>query len=227
MKTINNGQAVLLVFGAIVLAVVIFMADTRVMSQPQPAAAPAPQAAPTDVTADLEAVAKEAQSNLSEAGNLAEQLAKVRSQLPSLGEFAGQAGAPTMNGSEFPPTPEPIDTAGYQAPVDTLTVDIRTGGPQLSGWERIASTGLEEIRQKVEFREAIHKGDLTFVDDKGQQWIFGPAGWFLCAQIGISGDTYFYLPMAGDAADAADWWAAQQPATIERLVGVCHGGQPQ
>lgn len=227
MKTINNGQAVLLVFGAIVLAVVIFMADARIVGQPQPAAAPAPQAAPTDVTADLEAVAKNAQNSLSEAGNLAEQLAKVRSQLPSLGEFAGQAGAPTMNGSEFPPTPEPIDTAGYQAPVDTLTVDIPTGGPQLSGWERIAATGFEEIVQKVEFREAIHRGDLTFIDDRGQQWVFGPAGWFMCSQIGVSNGTYYYLDPTADDTDDAAWWSAQQPATIERLVGVCHGGQSQ
>jgi hypothetical protein len=227
MKTINNGQAVLLVFGAVVLAVVIFMADVRIMGQPQPAAeAPPPQAAPTEVTADLEAVARNAQTNLSEAGNLTDQLAKLRSQLPSFSEFAAKEGAPTMNGSEFPPTPEPIDTAGYQAPVDTLTVDIPTGGPQLSGWERIAATGFEEIVQKVEFREAIHRGDLTFIDDKGMQWVFGPAGWFMCAQIGVNNGTYYYLDPDPNG-NAADWWAAQQPATIERLVSVCHGGQPQ
>jgi hypothetical protein len=202
MKTTSNAQATLLVFGAAVLAVVIFMADARIMSQPQPAAeAPAPQAAPTEATADLEAVAKNAQNSLSAAADLADQLAKVRSQLPSLGEFAAKAGAPTMNGSELPPTPEPIDTTSYQA--------------------NITSQAQSEIAQKVAFRESLNQPIETNIDEKGVQWVLGPGGWFQCGRIGVSNGKYYYVD--GDGSTSADWWDAQSAETILNLVNVCHG----
>lgn len=201
MKTINNGQAVLLVFGAIVLAVVIFFADTRMISQPQPTAAPAPQTAPTEIAADLEAVADKVQNNLSAATNLNEQLAKVRSQLPSLPEFARQAGVSTMNGSELPPTPEPIDTAGYQA--------------------NINNQAQSEIAQQVAFREALNQPIETSTDENGVQWVLGPGGWFQCARIGVSNGKYYYID--GYGSTSADWWDAQSGETILSLVNVCHG----
>lgn len=96
----SSAQATLLLFGAVVVAVVIFMADTRTNAAP----------APVNQEEDLDKIAQSIQTNLSAAG-VAGQLANLRSQLPPFDPGVGPA---TPNGLEFQPTaaiPTPIPPA--------------------------------------------------------------------------------------------------------------------
>lgn len=196
MKTTNRAHPVLLLFGAVVLAVLIFLMDTRIVSQPPQAAAP--QAAPTEIAADLEAITDKVQNNLGKV-DIADQLANMRSQLPSLEEYVSDDQPTESQG--MPPTREPIDTAGYQT--------------------NIATQKQSEIAQQVAFREALNQEILTNVDENGAQWVLGPGGWFQCGRIGVTNGQYYYVD--GDDSTSADWWDAQSKETIMKLVDVCHG----
>lgn len=125
----SRNYITLMILGAAFLAVVIFVADTRVSAQ---------HSEPTaNVASDLDQVANRIQDNLSTAG-VAQQLTNLRSQLPSFAEFTGATTAapveqpatapiqPTTPDADLQPTPTPIPTVVgiYAVPTEPPPVAI-------------------------------------------------------------------------------------------------------
>lgn len=83
----------LMIFGAIVIAAIVFLSDGEIYGQPTAA----PEPTPTQIAAELDQYARDIQNNLASAKDrVAAQLQNLQSQLPSVDEFMESQGLTTQ-----------------------------------------------------------------------------------------------------------------------------------
>lgn len=168
----------LMIFGAIVVASIVFLSDGEIHGQPTAT----PEPTPTQIAAELDQYARDIQNNLVSAKDqVAAQLQNLQSQLPSVDEFM------ESQGLRIQPTALPIIVPlPTIAPLPTQPPALPTIAPTTPPPVVVEPTPIT-VPQSI--------GSVIKID--GVPQIMTPSGWFMNCQ-----DLYAYY---GDNVDINDY----------------------